>query len=315
MIGYFLQLKVPIRLQTVHMISSFGDPLPSVRLDRLSALLEGLAPEVTVSPFVAALADATVTEPTSARLFLYLMIHGRANLHWRGRCEGLESPSMVICRSDTPHRLCPDAGDAGAGIVRVEALLRGPVASVLLDEFDEPCFMSLDDAETSLLHTVGLIAAELAQPRCGQPALLHRAGDILFIGVLRQLVARPARKVGGILSGLADPRLARALVAIHTRPQAPWTLERLATEAGMSRTAFARHFHATMRVPPGRYLQGVRLLIARNAVTNGRGLKQAALAAGYQSTAALSRVLSRTQAHATRDLIRSSPRAPGLAVP
>lgn len=158
--------------------------------------------------------------------------------------------------------------------------------------------MSLDDAETSLLHTVGLIAAELAQPRCGQPALLHRAGDILFIGVLRQMVARPAREMGGILSGLADPRLARALVAIHTHPQATWTLERLAEEAGMSRTAFARHFHATMRVPPGRYLQGVRLLIARNAVTNGRSLKQAAVAAGYQSTAALSRVLSRTRAQA-----------------
>lgn len=298
MIEYFLQVKVPIHLQNVHMTSSFSDPLPSIRLDRLSALLEGLAPEVTVSPLVAALADATATEPTSARLFLYLMIRGRASLHWRGRRQGIEPPSMVICRSDTPHRLLPEAADAGSGIVRVEASLRGPVASLLLDEFDEPCFMSLDDAESSLLHTVGLIATELAQPRCGQPALLHRAGDILFIGVLRQLVARPSRKVGGILSGLADPRLARALVAIHTRPQAAWTLERLAEEAGMSRTAFARHFHATMRVPPGRYLQGVRLLIARSAVANGRGLKRAALASGYQSTAALSRVLSHTRATA-----------------
>ena len=119
----------------------------------------------------------------------------------------------------------------------------------------------------------------------------------MFIGVLRQLVARPTRKVGGILSD-ADPRLARALVAIHTRPQAAWTLERLAEGAGMSRTAFARHFHATMRLPPGRYLQGVRLLIARSAVAGGRGLKQAATASGYQSTAALSRALSRAGAHA-----------------
>lgn len=261
-------------------------------------MLEGLAPEVTVSPFMAAQAVSAAAEPGPARLFMYLMIQGRAILHWRGRRQGLESPSLVICRSDMPHRLLPGAGGAGPGIVRVEASLRGPVASLLLDEFNEPCLVALDDAESSLLHTFGLIAAELEQPRCGQPALLHRAGDILFIGVLRQLVARPTRKVGGILSGLADPRLARALVAMHTRPQAAWTLERLAEEAGMSRTAFARHFHATMRVPPGRYLQGLRLLIARSAVAGGRGLKQAAMASGYQSTAALSRALSRAVAHA-----------------
>ncbi len=175
-----------------------------------------------------------------------------------------------------------------------------------MDAFNEPCTVALDRAESSLLHTVGLIAAELEQPRCGQPTLLHRAGDILFIGVLRQLVARPANELGGILSGLADPRLARALVALHARPQSAWTLERLAEEAGMSRTAFTRHFHAVMRMPPGRYLQMVRLAIARSAVAAGKGLKQAALAAGYQSTAALSRALSRPsgrQHHAQRAAI------------
>lgn len=287
------------------MTAGTSSALPPARLDRLSALLEGLAPEVTVSPFMAAPAAFAASEPGPSRLFMYLMIHGRASLHSAGRRVSLESPLLVICRSDTPHRLLPGAGGEGPGIVRVEALLRGPVASLLLDEFNEPCLVALDDAESSLLHTFGLIAAELEQPRCGQPALLHRAGDILFIGVLRQLVARPTRKVGGILSGLADPRLARALVAIHARPQAAWTLERLAEEAGMSRTAFARHFHATMRMPPGRYLQGVRLLIARSAVDGGRGLKQAAMAAGYQSTAALSRALSRAdERHAIHAVAR-----------
>lgn len=280
---------MPPRLLPAHSAGPAGP-----RLDRLSALLEGLAPEVTVSPYNAPLAAASGAEP--ARLLLYLLIRGRASLKWGGQRVRLVSPSLVICRSDTPHRLQPGAGGAPAGVFRVEASLRGPVAGLLLDEFDEPCPLALDDAESSLLHTVGLITAELEQPRCGQPALLNRAGDILFIGVLRHLVARPSKSVGGILSGLADPRLSRALVAIHTRPQAAWTLERLAKEAGMSRTAFARLFHATMRVPPGRYLQRVRLLIARGAVSAGRGLKQAAVAAGYRSTAALSRALSRSSA-------------------
>lgn len=268
--------------------------VPAARLDRLSALLEGLAPEITVRPFSTARAPAVAGVP--ARLLLYLLTRGPAIWQRGEQRERLESPSLVICRADVSHTLQPVAGAAPGGIVLVEAWLRGPVAGLLLDAFGEPCTVALDDAESSLLHTVGLIAAELEQPRCGQPALLNRAGDILFIGVLRQLVARPASAAGGILSGLADPRLARALVALHARPQAAWTLERLASEAGMSRTAFARHFHLVMRMPPGRYLQVVRLAMARSAVAAGRGLKQAAAAAGYQSTAALSRALSRASA-------------------
>lgn len=266
--------------------------IPAARLDRLSALLEGLAPEVAVRHLSAVPALPPFTGPMPS-LRLYLLMSGHASLQRDSQHEGLASPSLVICRADTRHCLTPQDGTVPASIVLVEACLRGPAARLFLDAFDEPCVIPLVDAETSLLHTVGLIAAELEQPRCGQPALLHRAGDILFIGVLRQLVARPASTVGGILSGLADPRLARALVAIHARPQAPWTLELLAVEAGMSRTAFSKHFHTVMRLPPGRYLQVVRLAIARSEVIAGRGLKQAAQAAGYQSTAALSRALSR----------------------
>lgn len=282
------------------MASSLPTPLPApgARLDRLSALLDGLAPEVTVRPFgetgsPPGLADAP---PAPATLLMYLVIRGRAMWRTGRHEEPLVAPCLVICPGDVAHGLRPDGGGTAPTIVRVEACLRGPVAGLLLDAFRQPCTVGLDGGEASLLHTVGLIAAELEQPRCGQPALLHRAGDILFIGVLRQLVARPVNAVGGILSGLADPRLARALVAVHDRPQVPWTLERLADEAGMSRTAFARHFHAVMRMPPGRYLQRVRLAIARSAVAAGRGLKLAAIASGYQSPAALSRALSRADA-------------------
>ncbi len=263
----------------------------TARLDRLSALLEGLAPEVAVRPF----GEAPAALPETVRLLLYLLIHGSASLQRGARQERQLAPSLLICRSDTPHHLQPGADAVPGSILLVEARLCGPAAGLLLDAFDAPCTVALDGAEPSLLHTVGLIAAELEQPRCGQSALLHRAGDILFIGVLRQLVARPTSLVGGILSGLADPRLARALVALHTRPQAAWTLQRLADEAGMSRTAFAKRFHTVMRMPPGRYLQVLRLAIARSTVGAGRGLKQAAQAAGYQSTAALSRALARAK--------------------
>ena len=123
-----------------------------------------------------------------------------------------------------------------------------------------------------------------------------RAGDILFIGLLRHLIAHPGNLGHGLLSGLADPRIARALIAIHTYPQNRWTLESLAEEAGMSRTAFANIFRDVMSETPGRYLSAFRLAIAQRAVHLGKGLKAAARDAGYTNPSALSRALSRASA-------------------
>jgi AraC-like DNA-binding protein len=113
----------------------------------------------------------------------------------------------------------------------------------------------------------------------------------LFIGLLRHLIAQP-RTPHGLLNGLSDPRLARALVAVHSGPQQAWTLERLAEAAGMSRTAFATHFRNVMDLTPGDYLYRLRMALARDHIARGQGLKQAAAAVGYTPTS-LSRALAR----------------------
>jgi AraC-like DNA-binding protein len=52
--------------------------------------------------------------------------------------------------------------------------------------------------------------------------------------------------------------LRHALVAMHERPEAEWTLEGLAGTAGMSRTLFA-NTHQVVGVTPGQYLQNWRI--------------------------------------------------------
>jgi len=238
-------------------------------------------------------------------LLLYLLIDGGAEFRGPAGTVAVRSPIMLICRTDTPHRIARVTDSGHPGLVCARATLPGPAGTLLLTAFDAPRLIPLDGADPALLHTVGLIASELAQPRCGQPALLHRAGDILFIGMLRELIAHPRPEDSGILGGLADPRLARALVAVHARPHALWNLELLAQEAGMSRTVFAQRFRQVMQVTPGRYVQRMRLAIARHAVDSGHSLKQTARTVGYDSAAALSRALSRERAPA------SSRNAPG----
>lgn len=267
----------------------------ATHLDRLSALLAGLAPRVQVSRPMAAASRLDVAADAAPGLHLYLLAAGKMALESTSTVRHeLQAPCIAVCRADLPHALLADT-TAGSQLICARAWLDGPVAALLLGEFAEPQVLALAGAESSLQHVIQLIAAELQAPRCGQPALLERAGDILFIGLLRHLIAHPDKR-GGLLNGLAEPRIARALVGIHARPQASWTLETLAAEAGMSRTAFANTFREVMRQTPGKYLAAVRLAIARRAVQAGKGLKSAARDAGYANTSALSRALARPAA-------------------
>lgn len=260
------------------------------RLDRLSALVDGLAPVVTLTTVPTASDHEAAPDHG---LTVYLLSGGALRLHLAGTAIKLRAPALVALQARAPHQLEHLAGPKSAGLICAHAELTGPVAPLFLQEFAEPRVLSLVDDEPALRLAMDMIALELGAPRCGQPALLKRVGDILFIGLLRYLVAHPSPDGTGLFNGLADPRIARALVAMHQRPGADWSLERLAQEAGMSRTAFAATFRQVMRQTPGKYLAALRLALAQRAVDMGKGLKEAARLAGYGNASALSRSLSR----------------------
>src|SRR3546814_5599989 len=82
--------------------------------------------------------------------------------------------------------------------------------------------------------------------RCGQRLLADRLFEVVVIQLMRWLLDHP-QEAGirpGFITGLSDPRLARALVAMHDGPGEPWPLERMAERAGMARTAFANTFRS-----------------------------------------------------------------------
>ena len=81
-----------------------------------------------------------------------------------------------------------------------------------------------------------------------------------------------------------------ANIEVHVRTTA---LEILADLAGMSRTSFANYFKNVMQVSPGKYLENLRLAIARQLVHTGIGLKKIAMRTGYSSQSTLSRALGR----------------------
>jgi AraC-like DNA-binding protein len=118
--------------------------------------------------------------------------------------------------------------------------------------------------------------------------------DVLFIQAVRACIAGQDARTRGWLRGLTDRRVARALAAIHEHYAQPWTLDTLAREAGMSRTAFAVTFKALVGEPPMAYLQRWRVLRAANALRrDGLSLARAAESVGYQSDVVFAKAFKR----------------------
>ena len=135
---------------------------------------------------------------------------------------------------------------------------------------------------------------EAAEHRPGSDAVLDRLSELVFVDAVRRyLETLPADRTDW-LSALRDPFVGRALTALHRFPARPWTLETLAHDVGMSRSALAERFMQFVSQPPMQYLTRWRLQLAANQLLNGSD-SVAAIAerVGYESEAAFSRAFKR----------------------
>lgn len=139
-----------------------------------------------------------------------------------------------------------------------------------------------------------LLFAETDRVRCGQRLLADRLFEVVVIQLLRWLLDHP-QQAGvrlGLITGMSDPRLARALAAMHDSPGATWTLERMAERAGMSRTSFANTFRERVGQTPADYLTGWRIALAQSRLREGRPIKALTEELGYANPSALSRAFT-----------------------
>jgi AraC-like DNA-binding protein len=159
------------------------------------------------------------------------------------------------------------AGDIGAGLVDALPPVLAFPASV-----DDP------------IHgVVTMLSREMAHPRPGQQTVLDRLLDVLVVLGLRTGLARSSNAPAWFRAA-ADERLSRALQAIHENAGRPWTVEKLARVALMSRASFARVFQRTLGQTPMQYLSDWRMTLARDLLlTDGLSLAQIAERVGYSS--------------------------------
>ena len=113
-----------------------------------------------------------------------------------------------------------------------------------------------------------------------------------------------------MLAGLGHQRLRLALVAMHTTPAREWTLDTLASTAGMSRSVFANSFRDTVGCTPGAYLARWRIGLAQKALLQDRSIKLIAQEVGYGSEAALSRAFKAQAGKSPREWRNSQAQSP-----
>ena len=150
-------------------------------------------------------------------------------------------------------------------------------------------------AESWVASFLRVAVVESNQRRPGGEAVLARMSEMLFVEVLRRHVDTLAPEQAGWLAGMRDASIGRVLGLLHETPDAPWTLERLAEEAAMSRSTLHERFVHFIGQPPMQYLAQWRMQVAAQRLRDTDAkLLDVALGVGYESEAAFSRAFKRT---------------------
>jgi AraC family transcriptional regulator, alkane utilization regulator len=170
------------------------------------------------------------------------------------------------------------------------------VSRALLGSLPPMLRISLGDISRSgwladLLH-VGVEESRAQRP--GSQSLLAKLSELAFTEALRRYAQSNPPELKGWLAGLQDPYVGRALALLHGEPTRGWTVDQLAREVALSRSALAERFGATIGLPPMQYLTQWRLTLAAQTLRAGsESIARIAERSGYDSEAAFTRAFKR----------------------
>lgn len=192
----------------------------------------------------------------------------------------------------------PNAADGMAmlaGRFEFDALQRDLLEQVVPPELH----IRADARAAPALHALlALYDNEANAPDAGARLVTDGLARIALVQALRA----PGGAQHGWLAALADPKIGAALRLLHGAPERRWSVEALAQEAAMSRSALALRFRQLVGMAPLQYLQAWRMRLARQALQEeDTAVATIAWRLGYASESAFSAAFK-----------RSSGSAPGL---
>jgi AraC-like DNA-binding protein len=268
-----------------------------------------------------------ITEPLPPGgnvIFFHLLIEGRCSARLAGGGQAVElGPGDIVMMSrDDSHLMGSDLGlrpinaavlvkpAATNGLMRLEYGGGGEktrFACSFLTCDERLCRPLLDSLPRILRIPLGegpevawlrnLMRTgneETAAARPGGATVLAKLAELLFAeGMRRYITSLPDGTVGW-LAGLRDRFVGRALALMHERPGHDWTVDEIADNVGISRSALSQRFTDLIGQPPMQYLTRWRMTTAAQRL-RGEEVSIARVAAdiGYDSEAAFNRAFKR----------------------
>ncbi len=192
----------------------------------------------------------------------------------------------------------PRYGGGGAltrivcGFLAIDRRLCAP----LLDALPRVLRVSGGSSEVDawLRSWVRMSVVERADDQPGGACVLAKLSELMFVEAIRRYVESLPAERQGWLAGLKDPHVGKALGLLHGKPARAWTVDELAREVGLSRSALAERFTALIGTSPMQYLTQWRLALAAHHLrTTAKPAATIAYEVGYESEAAFNRAFRR----------------------
>jgi AraC-like DNA-binding protein len=237
-----------------------------------------------------------------------MALMARGCLHSVGSDANLNQVQSVALAEHWPDQQAATAG-AGASNTVISGAYQfwhtplHPFFSEMPDWF---VLRAQDAAQApALQHSLQLLQQEMTEQALGSESIVHGLLDVVFVLLMRTIVQHQSLEKPCWGQSIQDPQVQKAVQALHTDCARTWTLEALASVAGLSRTSLAERFRKTMGNTPLNYLRTVRMQQAMGALSESeRSLEQIAQEVGYQDAFSFSKVFKKTVGVAPRDFRR-----------
>ncbi|MDD2719775.1 MAG: AraC family transcriptional regulator [Gallionella sp.] len=223
--------------------------------------------------------------------YLHILRRGEVFVIQPG-CEPslVTEPSVIFYPRPRPHRFHVQEGSQ-AEIICTTIDFGAGLGNPLINALPEVLIIPLSHI-AELAPMLSLFFDEAFAERCGRQAAVNRLAEYFLVLLLRHTI--DAKLIGGgMISGLSDAKLSKAITAMHERPEHVWSLEELAQTANMSRARFAVLFRETVGTTPLDYLTDWRISVAQTLLKSGKPLKLVAPEVGYSHPVALTRVFTK----------------------
>jgi len=179
-------------------------------------------------------------------------------------------------------------------IVGGHFLLSGAHADILLRTLPPIVHIRKESDKAAMRWSLERMMLELREPQPGGFLLAETLAYLMLVQALRLHLAQGLQGGVGWFFALADKRISRAISAMHDAPGRHWTLQKLAEQAGMSRSPFAQRFKQTVGVSAMEYLTSWRMLLAADRLTTSRdSISEISASLGYQSESAFGAAFKR----------------------